>query len=107
MHAMARISTYVLSAFAVVAAMLWAPLDTYRVGAWPKPEPVSEVNRALKGDRLSVLPRGIVRTTPVTAPTGPAPRERKPRLQLLSGCEPSFSPITMPARAHIAGRCIG
>jgi hypothetical protein len=107
MHAMARISTYVLSAFALLAAMFWAPLDSYRVGAWPKLEPVSEVNRTLKGDRLSVLPRSIVRTTPATAPVEPAPRERKPRLQLLSGCEPSFSPITMPTMAHIAGRCIG
>ena len=102
---MARISTYVLSAFALLAAMLSTPLDIYRVGAWPK-QPVSEVNRTLKGDRLSVLPRSVVRTTPTMAPGEPV-RERKPRHQLLSGCEPSFSPITMPAMAHIAGRCIG
>ena len=102
---MARISIYVLSAFALVAAMLSTPLDTYRVGAWPK-QPVSEVNRALKGDRLTVLPRNVVRTTPILAPGQPA-RQHPPRRQLLSGCEPSFSPITSPAMAHIAGRCIG
>ena len=103
---MARISTYVLSAFALLAAMLSAPLDTYRVGAWPK-QPVSEVNRTLKGDRLTVLPRSVVRTTPMVAPGEPV-RARQPRRELLlSGCEPSFSPITMPTMAHIAGRCIG
>jgi hypothetical protein len=106
MHAMARISTYVLSVFAILAAMFWAPLDTYRVGAWPKPEPVSEINRSLKGDRLTVLPRNVVRTTPIPV-TGEPVRQRPPRRQLLSGCEPSFSPITSPAMAHIAGRCIG
>ena len=34
----------------------------------------------------------------------PAPGE-KPRI--MDGCDPMFSPVTMPSMAHLAGRCIG
>jgi hypothetical protein len=63
------------------------------------------VNRALKGDRQAVVPRTATRTP------SQAPRQRvRPvpvRRGLPAGCEPSFSPITVPAMAHVAGRCIG
>jgi hypothetical protein len=102
---MARISACVLSGF-VVAATLWMPLHLRRTGAWSEPEPAQAVNRALKGDRMAVTPRTSVRTTPFHVPREPV-RPTPVRRELLPGCEPSFSPITMPAMAHIAGRCIG
>jgi hypothetical protein len=95
-----------LSGFAI-AAMLWMPLQSHPSGAWSKPEPTHGVNRMLKGDRLAVTPRSVVRTTPpAIAPREPV-RPVPVRRQLLPGCEPSFSPITAPAMAHIAGRCVG
>jgi hypothetical protein len=101
---MARISVCVLSGLAV-AATLWTPLHLYQAGAWPKGEPSHAVNRALKGDRLAVVPR-TVRTIPYQAPREPV--QRKPtRRELPAGCESSFSPIATPAMAHVAGRCVG
>lgn len=54
------------------------------------------------------------RVTLVRFPRDPAPAAKpqpdlaqKPQLpELPEGCEPSFSPVTMPALAHIAGRCM-
>jgi hypothetical protein len=103
---MARISIYALSAFAVLAGLFWTPLDAYRVGAWPKLAPAFEVNRALKGDRQAVTPRNVVRTVPVHKAREPVRAPPAPR-GLPLGCEPPFSPIAMPAMAHIASRCIG
>jgi hypothetical protein len=102
---MARIFICALSGFAI-AATLWMPLQIYQADAWSKPQPVHGVNRALKGDRLAVIPRSVVRTTPTDEPRKPV-RPTPVRRQLPPGCEPSFSPITVPAMAHIAGRCIG
>jgi hypothetical protein len=110
---MARISVYALSGFAI-AATIWTPLQFYDAGAWskpwskpsPAPKPVYEMNRTLKGDRLVVVPRTTVRTTPSPAPPDPV-RPVPVRRELPAGCEPSFSPITVPAMAHVAGRCIG
>ena len=102
---MARISTFALSGFAI-AAMLWVPLELYQAGAWSKAQPVDGVNRTLKGDRLVVVPRTAVRTAPALTPREPV-RPIPVRRELLPGCEPSFSPVTMPTMAHIAGRCIG
>jgi hypothetical protein len=102
---MARISICALSSFAV-AAMLWLPIQAYQAGAWSPAEPAQGVNRALKGDRLVVVPRTAVRTVPTLTPREPV-RPRPTRRELPPGCEPSFSPITMPAMAHVAGRCIG
>jgi hypothetical protein len=106
---MARISVYALSGLTIAAmscAMTWMPLQFYAAGAGSKPEPAYEMNRALKGDRLVVVPRTAVRTIPFQAPPQPV-RQVPVRRELPAGCEPSFSPITMPAMAHVAGRCIG
>ena len=27
--------------------------------------------------------------------------------QIMDGCEPMFSPVTVPSMAHLAGRCVG
>ena len=68
-----------------------------------------QINRGAKGDRLIqpetiAIKRSPVRTAP---PAKPAPTEQTDKRQILDGCEPSFSPVTVPAMAHIAGRCVG
>lgn len=102
---MARISICALSGFAI-AATLWMPFNLYQAGAWSEPAPAQGVNRALKGDRLAVPPRTVVRTVPTHGPREPV-RPVPVRRDLPPGCEPSFSPVTVPAMAHVAGRCIG
>jgi hypothetical protein len=101
---MARISSCVFGSVAVAAA-LWVPLQLYQVGTLSKAEPAHGVNRALKGDRLVVVPRTTIRR-PSELPQKPV-QPTPVRRELPPGCEPSFSPITVPAMAHIAGRCIG
>ena len=27
--------------------------------------------------------------------------------RIMDGCDPMFSPVTVPAMAHLAGRCVG
>jgi hypothetical protein len=69
-----------------------------------------QVNRAAKGDRIVVpvsisvkrnVPDQSSRQTPLP---DPEPTDRTP---LLDGCEPAFSPVTVPSMAHRASRCIG
>jgi hypothetical protein len=102
--AMVRIYSCAVSGFAI-AMTLSLPLQVYQPGASSEPEPGQTVNRALKADRLAVVPRSAIRrpSEPPEKPVRPTPARR----QLPPGCEPSFSPITVPAMAHIAGRCIG
>ena len=55
------------------------------------------VNRTNKGDRL---PLTLKRTSNVSSPAV-AVKSRPP-----VGCDPAFSRVADPARAHIFGRCI-
>jgi hypothetical protein len=58
-------------------------------------------------------PRLPAAVTSIRYPRDPAPAQawkpaeqpvaQKPRLP--EGCEPSFSPVTVPSLAHVAGRC--
>jgi hypothetical protein len=52
------------------------------------------VNRTIKGDRLP-LKRTSVALLPVAAKAQPP-----------VGCDPAFSRVADPARAHVFGRCI-
>jgi hypothetical protein len=52
------------------------------------------VNRAIKGDRLP-LKRTSAALLPVAAKAQPP-----------VGCDPAFSRVADPARAHVFGRCI-
>jgi hypothetical protein len=58
---------------------------------------IISVDRTHKGDRLSVLPKP---TSTVSAPA--VTTLAKPPV----GCEPAFSRIVDPDRAHVFGRCI-
>jgi hypothetical protein len=70
--------------------------------------PTQQVNRAAKGDLL-VGPRAAGRKVPVEPVKNPARpvREQSDKRMLMEGCESSFSPVTVPSMAHIAGRCVG
>ena len=78
------------------------------IGASTKDAPSLQVNRGAKGDRL-VAPadhrheedarRNRARNLPRTDQTG--------KRRIMDGCEPMFSPVTVPSMAHMAGRCVG
>jgi hypothetical protein len=94
---------------AVVAALLFAFPVAQGIGAVSsKPAPAFKVNRAAKGD-LFAAPRTAVRKVPVETIKNPARpvREQSDKRIIMDGCEPSFSPVTVPSMAHIAGRCVG
>ena len=94
---------------AVVAALVCALPLAQGIGAVSQnPVPAFQVNRAAKGDLLAA-PRTTVRKVPVETVKNPARpvREQSGKRILMDGCESSFSPVTMPSMAHIAGRCVG
>jgi hypothetical protein len=66
------------------------------------------VNRGGKGDLL-MTPHTVSRKVPLQRVKDPARpvRDQSDKRILMDGCEPSFSPVTVPSMAHIAGRCVG
>lgn len=100
---------YLLGGLGLVAATVCALPVASGFGAAPiAAAPTYQVNRTLKGDRLAAPASPVVRTVPLDrlrqAP--PAPEETAKRT-LLDGCEPLFSPVSVPSLAHLAGRCVG
>jgi hypothetical protein len=94
---------------AIAAALVLAfPLAQAISAVSPSPIPIQQVNRAAKGD-LFAAPRTIARKVPVETVKNPARpiREQSDKRTLMDGCESSFSPVTVPSMAHIAGRCVG
>ena len=94
---------------AVVAALVCAFPLAQGIGAVStNPAPAFQVNRAAKGDILAA-PRTTVRKVPVQTIQNPdrTIREQTDKRSIMDGCEPSFSPVTMPSMAHVAGRCVG
>lgn len=59
------------------------------------------INRAIKGDRLAHAPLAQ-QSEHNSASTKNAPS----RKQTPPGCEPAFSPVTDPARAHYLRHCL-
>lgn len=51
------------------------------------------------------VPRSSSRQLPAN-PVREIPNEVSRKEKLPEGCEPSFSPVTTPALAHISGRCV-
>lgn len=43
---------------------------------------------------------------PALSPVREIPHESKRKKKLPVGCEPSFSPVAVPAMAHVSGRCV-
>jgi hypothetical protein len=78
------------------------------IGTASKELPNFQVNRSAKGDRLAA-PHGIaVRQAPSESAreTVKTP-EQSGKRRIMDGCDPMFSPVTVPTMAHIAGRCVG
>jgi hypothetical protein len=105
---MAKISSYVIGGLAVAAVMIGALPAAQGIDAATKQAPTVQVNRAAKGNRIVApetvamkrIPSGTARETiPNPDPTS--------RPRIMDGCDPMFSPVTVPGMAHIAGRCVG
>ena len=113
---MATKSSYLISGLAAVATAMIVALPAAKgIGAATKePPPMVQVNRAVKGDRLT-QPMTIAVRKPAPAQREPIsmrepPRPSKPdtkQEKIMDGCEPSFSAVVVPSMAHLAGRCIG
>jgi hypothetical protein len=106
---MASKSSYLIGGLAIAALMVAAiPALPATQGISAKEPPAIQVNRGAKGDRL-VEPRTIaVKKAPTETARdtikGPDPTGKR---RIMDGCDPMFSPVTVPALAHVAGRCVG
>jgi hypothetical protein len=106
---MARKSSYFIGGLAIAAVMIGALPAAQGIGASTKEPAVLQVNRSAKGDRL-VEPRTIaVKKAPneTARETIKNPEQGGEKRRIMDGCEPMFSPVTVPALAHVAGRCVG
>lgn len=111
---MAAKSSYLMSGLAAVAVMIVALPAAKGVGTPKKEPPLLQVNRAVKGDRISptmtiaVRKPADMRREPISMrePARPTKPAEKPQ-SIMDGCEPSFSPVVVPSMAHLAARCIG
>ena len=104
---MASKSSYLIGDLAIVAIMAGV-LPAAQGVASTKEIPVVQVNRGVKGDRLVVPHTIAVKKMPLeTARDINKNPEPKNHPRIMDGCDPLFSPVTVPALAHIAGRCVG
>ena len=105
---MAKKSSYFIGGLAIAAVMIGALPAAQSIAASGKEAPILQVNRSAKGDRL-VEPRTIaVKKAPTeTAREIVKNPEQSAKPRILDGCDPMFSPVTVPTMAHIAGRCVG
>ena len=107
---MAPKSNYHIGGLAVIAAMICALPVAQGIGASADGVPTQQINRAAKGDRMiapisvNVKKKAPDQSSRQTPLIDPEPTERRP---IMDGCEPAFSPVTMPSMAHLASRCIG
>ena len=105
---MAKKSSYLIGGLAIAAVMIGALPATQGIGASANEPAVLQVNRSAKGDRL-VEPRTIaVKKAPTeTAREILKNPEQSAKPRIMDGCDPMFSPVTVPSMAHLAGRCVG
>ena len=105
---MAKKSSYFIGGLAIAAVMIGALPAAQSIAASGKEAPILQVNRSAKGDRL-VEPRTIaVKKAPTeTARDTIKGPEQTGKRRIMDGCDPMFSPVTVPALAHVAGRCVG
>jgi len=95
-----------IGGLAIAAVMIAVPA-AQGIGASTKDRASIEVNRGAKGDRL-VEPRTIaVKKSPSDIVREIKTPEPGAKRKIMDGCDPMFSPVTMPALAHVAGRCVG
>ena len=105
---MAKKSSYAIGGLVFTAMMIGALPAAQGIGAASKQFPNFQVNRSAKGDRL-VAPQGIaLRQTPAESARETVKTPEQPgKRRIMDGCDPMFSPVTVPAMAHVPGRCVG
>ena len=104
---MAKKSSYLIGGLAIAAAMIGALPAAQGIDASTKELPVLQVNRSAKGDRM-VEPRTIAakKSPTETARETVKNPEQGDKPRIMDGCDPMFSPVTVPSMAHLAGRCV-
>jgi hypothetical protein len=73
------------------------------------PRPSAEIKVVAITDQESkttVLNKVEVAAKPRRSPVREVPGESARKEKLPVGCDPAFSPVAMPAMAHVTGRCI-
>jgi hypothetical protein len=105
---MASKSSYLMGGLTTAAIMIGALPAAQGIAASTKETPVVQVNRGAKGDRM-VAPRTIVVKKAPTETARDTIQNPEPngKRRIMDGCDPMFSPVTVPALAHVAGRCVG
>ena len=102
---MAAKSNYLIGGLAVAALLIGALPAAQGIGASTKEFPNVQVNRSAKGDRMGSQTIAV-KKAPGDAQRAPI-TEQTDKRRIMDGCEPSFSSVTVPQMAHIAGRCVG
>jgi hypothetical protein len=106
---MATNSHILIGPMVIMAAMIVAlPVAKAIDAATLSPAPSVQVNRAAKSDKLA-SDQLAARRQPAK-PQMPVQLIHKPsgqKQQIMDGCDPLFSPVTVPQMAHISGRCVG
>ena len=104
---MASKSSYLIGGLAIAAVTIGALPAAKGTGAASKQIPDIQVNRAAKGDRM-VSPHTIaVKKAPTDTARDTKNPEPAGKRKIMDGCDPLFSPVTVPSLAHVAGRCVG
>jgi hypothetical protein len=105
---MASKSSIFIGGLAISALMIGALPAAQGIGASTQEPAVVQVNRGAKGDRI-VEPRTIaVKKAPTeTARETVKNPDQTEKRRIMDGCDPLFSPVTVPSMAHLAGRCVG
>jgi hypothetical protein len=73
------------------------------------PRPSAEIKVVATTDQkrqTTVLNKIEVAAKPTRSPVREVPRDSARKEKLPVGCDPSFSPVAMPAMAHVTGRCL-
>lgn len=101
---MTQLALYLAGSVVVLLALDGVPPATQQVSTIAAalsstPALTNHVNRAAKGDRLTVMRRPV-------KPLPDVAREPSPEGNPPVGCESSFSPVVSPSLAHIVGRCM-
>jgi uncharacterized membrane protein len=105
---MAKKSSYLIGGLAIAVMTIGALPAAQGIGATMKEAPAFQVNRSAKGDRLAAPKNIAVKKAPSETARETIPASDKAgKRRIMDGCDPMFSPVTVPAMAHVAGRCVG
>ncbi|MCX7314489.1 MAG: hypothetical protein WCG92_06095 [Hyphomicrobiales bacterium] len=101
-------SNLFIGGLALAALMIAALPAAPGIAAGSGERPAFEVDRSAKGNRLALSRSKAVKQAPTeTARDMNKTPEPASKPSIMDGCDPMFSPVTVPTMAHIAGRCVG